>query len=185
MLMDIFNVFVGMTFSGGVIDFTLFGLLPAGAGVPNNWYMIIVVGLVYAVVYYFLFSFIIKKFNLKTPGREDDDVETKLYSKADYQEKKDTKKEDTEEPKAQKGNEIVEKAPLVLEALGGEKNIVSVDACITRLRVEVKDKKQVNKDELKKLGAAGVMEVGNGIQAIFGVKADRYKNEINKILGID
>ena len=182
MLMDIFNVFVGMTFSGGVIDFTLFGLLPAGAGVPNNWYMIIVVGLVYAVVYYFLFSFIIKKFNLKTPGREDEDEETKLYSKADYQEKKDSKKEDVE---AQKGNEIVEKAPLVLEALGGEKNIVSVDACITRLRVEVKDKKQVNKDKLKKLGAAGVMEVGNGIQAIFGVKADRYKNEINKILGID
>lgn len=184
MLMDILNVFVGMTFSGGVIDFTLFGLLPAGAGVPTRWYMIILVGIVYAVIYYFLFSFIIKKFNLKTPGREDDDEEAKLYSKADYQEKKglnDSK--ETKQSKESKGNEIVEKAPLVLEALGGEKNIVSVDACITRLRVEVKDKKQVNKDELKKLGAAGVMEVGNGIQAIFGVKADRYKNEINKILG--
>jgi PTS system D-glucosamine-specific IIC component len=184
MLMDILNVFVGMTFSGGVIDFTLFGLLPAGAGVPTRWYMIILVGLVYAVIYYFLFSFIIKKFNLKTPGREDDDEETKLYSKADYQEKKGSNdSKPSKESKDSKANEIVEKAPLVLEALGGEKNIVSVDACITRLRVEVKDKKQVNKDELKKLGAAGVMEVGNGIQAIFGVKADRYKNEINKILG--
>ena len=186
MLMDILNVFVGMTFSGGVIDFTLFGLLPAGAGVPTKWYMIIVVGAIYAVVYYFLFSFIIKKFNLKTPGREDDDEETKLYSKADYLEKGSSKDSNEGKPsKESKGNEIVEKAPFVLEALGGEQNIVSVDACITRLRVEVKDKKQVNKDELKRLGAAGVMEVGNGIQAIFGVKADRYKNEINKILGID
>jgi PTS system D-glucosamine-specific IIC component len=186
MLMDILNVFVGMTFSGGVIDFTLFGLLPAGAGVPTRWFMIILVGLVYAVVYYFLFSFIIKKFNLKTPGREDDDEETKLYTKADYQEKvgaNDSKESKTS--KDSKTNEIVEKAPAVLAALGGEKNIVSVDACITRLRVEVKDKKLVDKDELKKLGAAGVMEVGNGIQAIFGVKADRYKNEINKILGIN
>ena len=184
MLMDILNVFVGMTFSGGVIDFTLFGLLPAGAGVPTRWYMIILVGLVYAVIYYFLFSFIIKKFNLKTPGREDDDEEAKLYTKADYQEKKGLNDlKPSKESKESKANEIVEKAPLVLEALGGEKNIVSVDACITRLRVEVRDKKQVNKDELKKLGAAGVMEVGNGIQAIFGVKADRYKNEINKNLG--
>ena len=87
MLMDIFNVFVGMTFSGGVIDFTLFGLLPAGAGVPTKWFIIIIVGLVYAVVYYFLFDFMIRKFNLKTPGRDEDEEEVKLYSKADYQEK--------------------------------------------------------------------------------------------------
>ena len=79
--------------------------------------------------------------------------------------------------------EIAEKAPLVLEALGGEANIVSVDACITRLRVEVKDKANVNKDQLKALGAAGVVEVGNGVQAIFGAKADAYKNAINEILG--
>ena len=79
--------------------------------------------------------------------------------------------------------EIAEKAPLVLAALGGEANIVSVDACITRLRVEVKDKANVDKDQLKSLGAAGVVEVGNGIQAIFGAKADAYKNAINEILG--
>lgn len=173
MLMDIFRVFIGMTFSGGFIDFSLFGLLPAGAGVPTRWFMVLAVGAVYAVVYYFLFTFMIKKFNLKTPGRDENEEDTKLFTKADYQEVKSSK------------GEIVEKAPSVLAALGGEENIVSVDACITRLRVEVKDKTNVNKAELKSLGATGVMEVGNGIQAIFGVKADAYKNEINKILGRD
>lgn len=170
-LMDILNVFIGMTFSGGLIDFILFGILPAGAGVPTRWYMVIIVGIVYAVVYYFLFKFLIIKFNLKTPGRDESEEETKLYSKADYQ-----------NAKGNNSNEITEKAPDVLAALGGEENLVSVDACITRLRVEVKDKSKVDKAKLKALGAAGVMEVGKGIQAIFGAKADAYKNEINKIL---
>ncbi|WP_252216038.1 PTS transporter subunit EIIC [Clostridium sp. CMCC3677] len=173
MLMDIFNVFIGMTFSGGLIDFSLFGLLPAGAGVPTKWFMVLLIGAIYAVVYYFLFLFMIKKFNLKTPGRDENEEETKLYTKADFQGKNGSAK-----------SEIVEKAPAVLAALGGEENIVSVDACITRLRVEVKDKAKVDKAELKTLGAAGVMEVGNGIQAIFGAKADGYKNAINDILGI-
>lgn len=185
MLMDIFNVFVGMTFSGGLIDFTLFGLLPAGAGVPTRWFMIILVGLVYAVVYYFLFLFMIKKFNLKTPGRDENEQETKLYSKAEFQEAKGISPDAKGKKAKNKNNEIVEKAPMVLEALGGEENIVSVDACITRLRVEVKDKSKVDKPKLKALGAAGVVEVGNGIQAIFGAKADAYKNEINNILDIE
>ncbi|WP_024615923.1 PTS transporter subunit EIIC [Clostridium sp. Ade.TY] len=171
MLMDILNVFIGMTFSGGFIDFSLFGLLPAGAGVPTKWIMVILVGLVYAVIYYFLFTFMIKKFNLKTPGRDADEKETKLFTKKDFQ-------------ASSKVDEISERAPYVLEALGGAENIVSVDACITRLRVEVKDKSKVNKDALKELGAAGVVEVGNGIQAIFGAKANAYKNEINTILEV-
>ena len=169
MLMDILNVFIGMTFSGGLIDFTLFGLLPAGAGVPTNWIRLILVGIVYAVVYYFLFLFLIKKFNLKTPGRDESEEEVKLYSKSDYQAKAGIPQADINEKSAKstgKGNEIQENAPAVLAALGGEENIVSVDACITRLRVEVKDKANVNKDQLKALGAAGVVEVGNGIQAI-------------------
>lgn len=170
MLMDVLNVFVGMTFSGGFIDFSLFGLLPAGAGVPTKWFMIVLVGLVYAVIYYFLFTFMIKKFNLKTPGRDADEKDTKLFTKKDFQ-------------ATSSGDEIIEKAPHVLEALGGESNIVSVDACITRLRVEVKDKSKVDKKALRNLGAAGVVEVGNGIQAIFGAKANSYKNEINTILG--
>lgn len=182
MLMDIFNVFIGMTFSGGLIDFALFGLLPAGAGVPTKWFMVILIGLIYAVVYYFLFLFIIKKFNLKTPGRDENEEEIKLYSKADFQEKNGTLSNTQGKVTTAKG-EIAEKAPAVLAALGGGENIVSVDACITRLRVEVKDKAKVDKAELKSLGAAGVIEVGNGIQAIFGAKADGYKNAINDILG--
>lgn len=182
MLMDIFRVFIGMTFSGGLIDFSLFGLLPAGAGVPTRWFMVLAVGAVYAVIYYFLFLFIIKKFNLKTPGRDENEEETKLYSKADFQEKNGSNASNSGNVTGAK-TEIQEKAPAVLEALGGEANIVSVDACITRLRVEVKDKSKVDKATLKSLGAAGVMEVGNGIQAIFGAKADGYKNAINDILG--
>lgn len=181
MLMDIFRVFIGMTFSGGLIDYSLFGLLPAGAGVPTRWFMVLLVGVVYAVVYYFLFLFIIKKFNLKTPGRDENEEETKLYTKADYQSRNGSNQSNASAPSGK--GEIVEKAPAVLAALGGEANIVSVDACITRLRVEVKDKSKVDKNELKSLGAAGVMEVGNGIQAIFGAKADGYKNAINDILG--
>ncbi len=181
MLMDIFNVFVGMTFSGGLIDFTLFGLLPAGAGVPTNWYYVILVGVVYFAIYYFLFKFIITKFNLKTPGREDEDEETKLFSKADYQ-AKDSKTESAPKSKGSKDDELRTIAPLVLDALGGKENIENIDACITRLRVEVKDAKQVNKNELKKLGAAGVLEVSGGVQAIFGGKSDTLKNYIKELM---
>lgn len=181
-LMDILNVFIGMTFSGGLIDFTLFGILPAGAGVPTNWIKAILVGAGYAVVYYFLFKTLIIKLNLKTPGREGDDEEAKLYSKADFQAAKGL--DGKEAPNKTNGkDEIVQKAPEVLAALGGEENAVSIDACITRLRVEVKDKSKVDKDKLKALGAVGVVEVGNGIQAIFGAKADAYRHEINRILG--
>ena len=181
-LLDILNVFIGMTFSGGLIDFTLFGILPAGAGVPTNWIRAILVGAGYAVVYYFLFKTLILKLNLKTPGREGDEEEAKLYSKADFQAAKGL--DGKEAPnKANGKDEIVQKAPEVLAALGGEENAVSIDACITRLRVEVKDKSKVDKDKLKALGAVGVVEVGNGIQAIFGAKADAYRHEINRILG--
>ena len=181
-LMDILNVFIGMTFSGGLIDFTLFGILPAGAGVPTNWIRAILVGAGYAVVYYFLFKTLILKLNLKTPGREGDEEEAKLYSKADFQAAKGL--DGKEAPnKANGKDEIVQKAPEVLAALGGEENAVSIDACITRLRVEVEDKSKVDKEKLKALGAVGVVEVGNGIQAIFGAKADAYRHEINRILG--
>lgn len=182
MLMGILNVFIGMTFSGGFIDFALFGLLPAGAGVPTKWLTVILVGIAYFIVYYFVFYFMITKLNLNTPGRDENEEETKLYTKADFQNNKGGSSDTVTTTTTGKG-EIAEKAPLVLAALGGESNIVSVDACITRLRVEVKDKANVNKDELKNLGAAGVVEVGNGIQAIFGAKADGYKNAINEILG--
>ena len=180
LLMDLFNVFIGMTFSGGLIDFALFGLLPAGAGVATHWYYVLIVGVVYFALYYFIFSFIIKKFNLKTPGREDEEEETKLFTKADFQEK--TGQTDTKAAKTSGNDELRTIAPLVLEALGGSDNIENIDACITRLRVEVKDAKKVDKNQLKKLGAAGVLEVAGGVQAIFGGKSDTLKNYIKEIM---
>jgi PTS system D-glucosamine-specific IIC component len=180
MLMGMLNVFIGMTFSGGLIDFTLFGLLPAGAGVATNWYWVLVVGVIYFAVYYFVFSFLIKKLDLKTPGR-DDEEEVRLYSKKDFQERHGGSAESTTQ--AAGTDEWKEKAPLVLEALGGAENIENLDACITCLRVEVADTSKVDKDRLKTLGAAGVMEVKGGVQAIFGGNSNTLKNHILDIIG--
>ena len=181
MIMAMLDVFIGMTFSGGLIDFVLFGLLPAGAGVATHWYWVLVVGVVYFALYFFVFSFLIKKLNLKTPGREDDGEEVKLFSKKDFQERNGGGA--TEKATSTGTDEWKEKAPLVLEALGGEANIENIDACITRLRVEVKDTEQVDKDRLKALGAAGVMEVKGGVQAIFGGNSNTLKNHILDIIG--
>ena len=162
MLMNMFSVRIGMTFSGGLIDYIVFGVLPGTSGFENHWYMVIIIGLVFSVIYYFGFRFAIRKFNLMTPGRE----ETK--------EKKPEIKID--------GDEL---AVFVLNALGGRENLVSLDACITRLRVEVKDTKKVDDNELKKLGASGVLKVGaNGVQAIFGSKAQFICNDLKSITGI-
>ena len=180
MLMGMLNVFIGMTFSGGLIDFTLFGLLPAGAGVATNWYWVLVVGVIYFAVYYFVFSFLIKKLDLKTPGR-DDEEEVRLYSKKDFQERHGGSAESTTQ--AAGTDEWKEKAPFVLEALGGPENIENLDACITRLRVEVVDTSKVDKERLKALGAAGVMEVKGGVQAIFGGNSNTLKNHILDIIG--
>ncbi|MDG4655718.1 glucose-specific PTS transporter subunit IIBC [Ectobacillus antri] len=155
MIMHILGVKIGMTFSGGLIDFLLFGVLQN----RTAWWWVPVVGLVFAVIYYFGFRFVIRKWNLKTPGREivaDNDDEVAV--------------------------EAGELPREVLIALGGKENIASLDACITRLRVQVKDQKEVNKDRLKELGAAGVLEVGNNIQAIFGPKSDTLKSQIHDIM---
>lgn len=155
MTMQLLNVKVGMTFSGGVIDFILFGIIPN----RTPWYLVIVVGIVYAFIYYSVFRILIRKFNLKTPGREDDN-----------------------EGVSTTNTEGASLAAEVLRALGGKENIGNIDACITRLRVIVNDVSKVNKDELKALGAAGVMEVGNNIQAIFGPKSDILKGQIKEIM---
>ncbi|MGL5124420.1 MAG: glucose-specific PTS transporter subunit IIBC [Fusobacteriaceae bacterium] len=161
MLMNMFSVRIGMTFSGGVIDYTVFGILPGTDGFQTNYLMVLVVGAVLAVVYYFGFRFAIRKFNLMTPGREDDN-------------------ESDNEEKVVLGNQ--ELAILVQAALGGKDNLVSIDACITRLRLEVKDTALVNDAELKKLGASGVLKVGkNGVQAIFGAKAQFIANDLKSL----
>lgn len=162
MIMDLLNVFVGMTFSGGLIDFALFGLLPAGAGVPTRWYYIIVVGIVFFAIYYLVFDFFIRRLNLKTPGREDEDDGVTEDSKG-----------------AAKGIVL---AARVLAALGGQQNIKNIDACITRLRVGLHNKNEVDKEALKALGATGVLEVGDNVQAIFGGRSDNIKNDILDIM---
>lgn len=163
MLMNLFQVRIGMTFSGGLIDYIVFGVLPGTSGFETRWYMVIIVGLGFSVIYYFGFRFAIRKFDLKTPGR-------------------DAVTSDSEETKAVDGDAL---AVGVLEALGGKENLLSLDSCITRLRVEVKDTSIVKDDVLKTLGASGVLKVGaHGVQAIFGSKAQFICNDLKKMTGI-
>ena len=151
--MYLLDVHLGYTFSGGFIDFVLLGVLPN----QTSWWLVIPVGLVYAVIYYFVFRFLITKFNYKTPGREDKQVEasTATASELPFE---------------------------VLDAMGGQENIKHLDACITRLRVEVKEKSKVDVGGLKALGASGVLEVGNNMQAIFGPKSDQIKHDMAMIM---
>ncbi|MCI2901566.1 glucose-specific PTS transporter subunit IIBC [Staphylococcus hominis] len=150
------HLHLGYTFSGGFIDFVLLGILPN----KTPWWLVIPVGLVYAVIYYVVFRFLIVKFNFKTPGRED--------------------------KQASVANTSASKLPFdVLDAMGGKENIKHLDACITRLRVEVNDKSKVDVEGLKALGASGVLEVGNNMQAIFGPKSDQIKHDMARIMNGD
>lgn len=168
MLMHIFNVSVGMTFSGGLIDLLLFGVLPGNA--KTNWVYIIIVGILYFIVYYFLFGLMIKKFNYKTPGREDVDEETKLYTRKDYNAKKDKNEE----------NSI--RAQNILEGLGGKDNLSDIDCCATRLRITVKSSELVDDAKLRATGASGVIKKGNGIQIIYGPRVTVIKSELEDYL---
>ncbi|MFB5197992.1 glucose-specific PTS transporter subunit IIBC [Neobacillus sp. KR4-4] len=157
MTMHLLNVKIGMTFSGGLIDYILFGLINP----QTNAWIVIPVGLVFAVIYYFGFRFAIRKFDLKTPGRE---------------------LEEEEDQAATGKSGSGDLAANILDAMGGKDNIAHLDACITRLRVSVNDIKNVDKAELKKLGAAGVLEVGNNIQAIFGPRSETIKGQMKDIM---
>lgn len=168
MLMHIFGVGVGMTFSGGIIDLTLFGVLQGNA--KTNWLWVVIVGLVYAIVYYVVFSFLIKKFNFRTPGREDDDEETKLYTRDDYN-RRNEKVQNSLNTKATESAYIV-------EGLGGKANISDIDCCATRLRVTVHDPKKVNDGLLRKSGASGVIHKGNGIQIVYGPQVSVVKSRL-------
>lgn len=168
MLMHILNVGVGMTFSGGLIDLTLFGILQGNA--KTHWIWIVVVGVVYFVVYFLVFSMLIKKMNLKTPGREDDDEETKLYTRSDVNAKN-----------AASNNSDAQSA-LIAKGLGGSANLSDVDCCATRLRVTVHDASKVDQAILKASGAAGVIVKGNGVQVIYGPKVSVIKSNLEDYL---
>ena len=168
MLMHILNVTVGMTFSGGLIDLLLFGVIQGNS--KTHWIWIVIVGIVYFFVYYFVFSFLIKKMDLKTPGREPDSEEPKLYRRADV-----------EAAKSSKNSEYGE-SPLIVAGLGGKKNISDVDCCITRLRITVFDASKVVDSTLKASGASGVIKKGNGIQVVYGPKVAVIKSKLEEYL---
>lgn len=174
MLMHIFNVGVGMTFSGGLIDLTLFGILQGNS--KTNWIWIVIIGLIYAVIYYFIFYFMIKKFNYKTPGREADDEETKLYTRKDMEAKKGALKG----ADAKNGADRV--SALILKGLGGVDNISDIDCCATRLRITVNNPETVNDAPLKESGASGVIHKGNGIQIIYGPQVSVVKSHLEDFI---
>jgi glucose PTS system EIICBA or EIICB component len=154
MIMQILNVKVGLTFSGGLIDFILFGVLPN----RTKWWWIIIVGIIFAAIYYIGFRYIIRKLDLKTPGREREESEIDIdITDGDL-------------------------AYNVLDAFGGVKNIKYLDACITRVRVTVKNISLVNRSKLKSLGSADLMIIGDNIQAIFGPKSDMLKEQMKDII---
>lgn len=174
MLMHILNVGVGMTFSGGLIDMTLFGILQGNA--KTHWIWIVVVGLIYAVIYYFVFYFMITKMNLKTPGRESDDVEPKLYRRSDVNEAKAAKAKGIDK----RASDVV--SAMILKGLGGKENLSDVDCCATRLRVTVNDASKVMDDMLKASGASGIIHKGNGIQVIYGPKVSVIKSDLEDFI---
>ena len=164
-LADLLNIRVGNTFSGGLIDFILFGPLQGNA--KTNWIRVIPVGIIWAIIYYFLFRILVSKFKIAIPGMEV------------------SKEVESDKVVSDSNTDIENQSIEIIDALGTAKNIDYVTACATRLRVTVKDKEKVDQTALKNLGATAVVEVQNGIQAVFGNKANIYSSKINEILGTD
>ncbi len=173
MIAHMLNIAVGLTFSGGLLDLFLFGILQGNE--KTSWLLIIPVGIIYFFLYYFIFSFLIKKMNLKTPGREDDDQEVKLYTKADVNAKREN---------ASKNGEAVqdELSELITRGLGGKKNIDGVDCCATRLRCTVIKPDLVDDALLRSTGASGVIHKGSGIQIVYGPHVTVIKSNLEDYL---
>ena len=172
MIMHILNVGVGLTFSGGLIDLTLFGIMQGNE--KTSWLWIPVVGVVYFAVYYFVFSFMIRKFNYMTPGR-DDNTEAKLYTRKDLE----ARKKAGEVTEAEAADEL---SAQITQGLGGKDNISDVDCCITRLRCTVKDPAKVDQQLLKASGASGVLCKGQGVQVVYGPRVSVIKSDLEAYL---
>ncbi len=154
--MYLLDAHLAKTFSAGFIDYLTLGIMPSFSGFETNYFAAVIVGVPMAVLYYFVFRFVIRKFDVQTPGRTDDVKED--ISLSDEQLTK-----------------------LTLDFVGGKGNLTSVTSCITRLRLEVVDTSLVNAKGLEDIGAMGVVNVGsNGIQVIFGAKAQFIADQINK-----
>jgi PTS system N-acetylglucosamine-specific IIC component len=177
------DIHLGFSFSAGLIDLILWGGAPAAKNVP----LLVGMGVVYFVVYYVLFRFAITKWNMRTPGREPES-EFEAEEQANLGEGTDSGTAvsaggaATATKTAPAPTMADSKAEQVIAAFGGRENLVNIDACITRLRMEIADKSKVDQARLKRLGAAGVIEVGNSVQAVFGTDAEALKNSIIEIL---
>ena len=176
MIAHILNIAVGLTFSGGFLDLFLFGILQGNA--KTSWLRIIPVGIIYFILYYVIFTFMIKKFDFKTPGREDDDTETKLYTKADVNARKEGGK--AAGAAAVTSNDPV--SELITRGLGGKKNIVDVDCCATRLRITVAEPDRVRDELLKQTDSRGIVKKGQGIQVIYGPHVTVIKAKLEEYL---
>lgn len=172
MLMHILHVGVGMTFSGGIIDLVLFGVLQGNA--KTHWIWIPIVGVAYFFIYYFTFYFMITKMDLKTPGREEGDEETKLFTRSDFKAKTGVGP-DGSSPAGGVSDPV---SALILQGLGGKANLSDVDCCATRLRVTVVDPDRVNDALLKRSGASGVIHKGNGVQVVYGPQVAVIKSNL-------
>ena len=173
MIAHMLNIAVGLTFSGGLLDFFLFGILQGNA--KTSWMRVIPVGIIYFFLYYFIFKFMIRKFDFKTPGREDDDTETTLYTKADVNARREAAQAETVT-----SDDATSEA--ITRGLGGKKNISDVDCCATRLRCTVKDASRVNDGILKATGASGVVHKGQGVQVIYGPNVTVIKSNLEDYL---
>lgn len=161
LLTHLLNVGVGLTFSGGFIDMFLFGILQGNS--KTNWIAIPILGIFYFIGFYFIFKFAIMKFNLKTIGREDEEMEKTMMSS--------------------EKTSLSETASKVLEGLGGKDNITYIDACASRLRVNLKQIEVIKSDAyFKNLGASGILKKGNSVQIVFGGLSDNIKMEIDKLM---
>ena len=176
MIAHMLNIAVGLTFSGGFLDLFLFGILQGNE--KTSWLRIIPVGIIYFILYYVIFTFMIRKFNFKTPGREDDDTETKLYTKADVNARKEAGKAAGEA--ATTSTDPV--SELITRGLGGKKNIVDVDCCATRLRITVAQPDRVRDELLKQTDSRGIVKKGQGVQVIYGPHVTVIKAKLEEYL---
>ena len=156
MLAHIFHITIGQTFSGGLIDFILFGILQGND--KTNWIYVPMIGVLWFFMYYFSFKFLIERYDFKTPGREDEITDSDKILSDD------------------------EQTQLIFSGLGGKKNILDLDCCITRLRVTVRDFTQVNEEILMASGAKGVIKKGVGVQIIYGTQVIGIKNRLEEFL---
>lgn len=178
-VMHVLHITIGTTFSCGLIDFVLYGVMQGNA--KTNWVLMLPVLVVYFVVYYYLFKFVILKWNLPTPGREPDDQETKLYTKEDYQAKQAAAQAE-QKTAAEGGFERDEKMEKIIAGLGGLDNMGNPECCATRLRLNVQDSAKVDKALLKQAGALGVVINGNAIQVVFGPIVSTIKPRLQEYM---